>query len=463
MSAEPTFRHDDPGTPESTWLLDPRWADRPLVDVAAVARRHDVLVVSAHPDDETLAVGGLLAALHRVGAEVRVYVATAGEHSHPDATVWRPDDLAEVRVREVAEAVARLAPHASVEQRGHPDGGLTDLEDALAAELVLRCGPDTLVVAPAPDDGHPDHDALGRAAARAAEDAGCALASYLVWRWHHSTPDDLAWDRVHVVEPALPDLRTRRKAVATHRSQVLPLGPCPGDAPVVTVPVLRRAARIVEVLLADPDVLPTRARRGAEAVAHPFEVLYADGADPWEVTTSFYERRKRDLTAAVLGRERYRSVLELGCGTGILTRVLSERATHVVSVDASLTAVDRARADGPDNVTWVVGAVPAVVPDVVPDGGADLVVLSELGYFLTPTELLDTVRAVRAALADGGEIVLVDWRHPTEDIPLDGPTVHEQVLAACADLPHRAHYEDADVLVDVFGHPVSVARDEDRR
>ena len=60
------------------------WDDVGVLDLPAVAQRYArVLVLSAHPDDETLGVGGLLADLADAGAAVSVLVATDGERSHP--------------------------------------------------------------------------------------------------------------------------------------------------------------------------------------------------------------------------------------------------------------------------------------------------------------------------------------------------------------------------------------------
>ncbi len=76
------FHHADPGTAESVWLASDRWDAVPALDVPAVAHRYArVLVVSAHPDDETLGVGGLVADLAQVGARLQVLVATDGVHA----------------------------------------------------------------------------------------------------------------------------------------------------------------------------------------------------------------------------------------------------------------------------------------------------------------------------------------------------------------------------------------------
>ncbi|MGG5260345.1 PIG-L family deacetylase [Phycicoccus avicenniae] len=466
--SDPSFLHTDPGTPEHVWLADPGWWRMPLVDVDALTGRFDeLLVLAAHPDDESLAVGGLVAAAHRGGLPVRVVVATDGEGSHPGASAWQPDALAAVRRREVAAAVEALAPGAVVEHLHLPDGGLADHLEELGAAVAARLRPTTLVLAPWTADGHPDHDALGQVAADAVATAGATVAHYPLWLWHWGAPADLHADVTrpgaavpHVVELALDDLHRKTEALARHPSQTLPLGPLPGDGPVVTDAVLRRARRPVEVLLARPGTLPVRSARPVGVVAEPFDAMYAEGEhDPWGFEGSFSERRKRVLTTAVLRRPRYRRIVEVGCATGILTRELASRADEVVALDVSGEALAVARRDAPPTVRWVHGAAPRDVPE----GEADLVVFSEVGYFLTPTELLETLRRVRRSLAPGGEVVLVHWRHPTEGVPLDGPTVHDVALAALADLGHRTHHEDADVLVDVLGGPESVAAVEGRR
>ena len=454
------FTHTEPGTPETVWLRDPRWSEAPLVDLAATVARYDEIVVAAaHPDDESLAVGGFVAAAARLGASLRVVVATRGEASHPQAAAWTPARLAEVRVAEVEAAVARLAPRARVEHLGFPDGGLEGAEAALADALTDRCGPGTLVVAPCRGDGHPDHDTLGRAAVTAAARTGARTAHYPLWLWHWGAPDDLPWPRAHVVEPTLADHQRKQAALEEYPSQSLPLGPTAGDAPVLTDAVLARAYRLVEVLLAEEGVLAVRAPRGADGVAEPFDAMFATGSDPWGFHGSFYERRKRALTTAVLAREHYCHVVEIGCATGVLTRALAERAGRVTAVDVSAAALAEARRDAPGHVQWVLGQVPSAVPAA----SADLVVLSEVGYFLTPTELIETLRRVGARLDDGGEVVLVHWRHPTEHVPLDGPAVHAQAATVLADLPHRVRYADGDVLIDVWGGPRSVAAGEGRR
>jgi SAM-dependent methyltransferase len=145
--------------------------------------------------------------------------------------------------------------------------------------------------------------------------------------------------------------------------------------------------------------------------------------------------------------------LEIGCATGQLSAQLRARADNVIGMDASEGALDVARART-DAVEWLLGAA----PNDIPDRQFDLVVLSEVAYFLDGPELLATLRAARRQLRPHGEILLANWSAPTDDIPLDGPTVHAQA-AAIFDLPPRARYHDADLTIQVWGEPLSVYRE----
>ena len=118
------FAHTDAGTPESTWLGSEHWDGVGVLDLPAVAQRYArVLVLSAHPDDETLGIGGLVADLADAGATVTVLVATDGERSHPLQGNQARAALAARRRREVQRAVRVLAPTARTTHLGLPDGG----------------------------------------------------------------------------------------------------------------------------------------------------------------------------------------------------------------------------------------------------------------------------------------------------------------------------------------------------
>ena len=247
-----------------------------------------------------------------------------------------------------------------------------------------------------------------------------------------------------------------------------------GAEPLVGPRLRERVERVVETLVVEDrpgarDALlgavePSGALDRAGRVRR-LDAMFDDGnEDPWGVEDSFYERRKRALTLAAPTRDRLGRVLEIGCATGVLTRELAPRSDAVVAVDVSAPALEVARRRDLPGVTWVEGHAPGVLGDPVVTGGApyDVVVLSEVGYFLTGSEWLATLRGLSRLLAADGEVVLCHWQHPVRDLPLDGPAVHAQARAALG-LPVRSSFRDGDVLIEVLGGPESLAREEGRR
>ncbi len=115
-----------------------------------------------------------------------------------------------------------------------------------------------------------------------------------------------------------------------------------------------------------------------------FEKRYQNDIDPWNYRDSWYEQRKYTVTLASLPRPRYRRIWEPACSIGVLTRMLATRADEVIASDLSPTAIAQARSgDVPAQVTWDVHQLPeGPVPT-----GADLVVLSEVLYYLTLPDL----------------------------------------------------------------------------
>ncbi|MGB9033479.1 MAG: PIG-L family deacetylase, partial [Paeniglutamicibacter sp.] len=104
------FSHTDPGTPEAMWVEAGVGELPPLPAEAEPGRAPMVLILSAHPDDETLGAGGLVRLALAAGARVHVIVATAGEASHPGSPGHPPERLARIRAAELEEALAALGP-----------------------------------------------------------------------------------------------------------------------------------------------------------------------------------------------------------------------------------------------------------------------------------------------------------------------------------------------------------------
>ena len=154
----------DEGTDEQAWRdwTAPRsWpplAWEPPGEAAAP------LSVAPHPDAEILGVGGLLAMLTATGGKAEVAVVTDGEASHPGSTVHSQQELAAIRRAETSAACATLGVDPScIQYVGQPDGGIDEsaLTDLLCRQLV----PGRWCLTTWRGDGHPDHEAVARAAA----------------------------------------------------------------------------------------------------------------------------------------------------------------------------------------------------------------------------------------------------------------------------------------------------------
>lgn len=226
------------GTPEIAWTSDETLMRLPFF--APVVPTGRVLLVGPHPDDEVLGAGGSCVVLAAAGARVELVAVTDGEASHPG----RARELAGSRPGETTSALAELGLAGIRQHRlGLADGGVQ--EATVRAALLDLVAPGDLVLAPWDHDGHPDHDAVGRAALAATATRGAGLLQWLVWAWHWARPgtDDLPWWRAarSGYAPSVQDAKLH--AAACFTSQLA------GPAPILPVPVLARLLRPYEVLL----------------------------------------------------------------------------------------------------------------------------------------------------------------------------------------------------------------------
>ena len=232
------------GTDDTRWRSWPAVAGWPAL---AVDPPGPPLVVAPHPDDEVLGVGGLLAVLR----DAEVVAVTDGEASHPGSTVYTRPQLAALRRDETAEALRRLdLRDAPVVHLGQPDGGID--EDAVAAALAARLAPGRWCLATWRDDGHPDHEAVGRAAAAACAATGARLLEYPIWTWHWAEPGDdrVPWYRARRLDLPPAARQAKEAAIQAFPSQIADLGPAPADAAILPPHVLARFRRPFEVLFA---------------------------------------------------------------------------------------------------------------------------------------------------------------------------------------------------------------------
>jgi len=147
-----------------------------------------------------------------------------------------------------------------------------------------------------------------------------------------------------------------------------------------------------------------------------FESLYAADEDPWDVRTTWYERRKRAILLASLGQARYRSAFEPGCGNGEMSAALAARCERLLACDGAASAVAAARrrlhGAAPQAVRIEQRSLPAQWPT---DERFDLVVISELAYYFDAAVLQDLLSRTHAMLEGGGELVMCHYLRDFDD------------------------------------------------
>jgi len=178
--------------------------------------------------------------------------------------------------------------------------------------------------------------------------------------------------------------------------------------------------------------------------------MYSHSADPWELGTRWYEQRKYAITLALLPRQHYRQAFEPGCSIGTLTALLTERCDRVTASDVAAAALESAEhrltdLGRRDQVTLLRRSV----DEPWPPGPFDLLVLSEVGYYLTPDALRGILDRECPRLAIGATVIAAHWRHPVNDYLMSGDQVNG-VVAGTTGLHPIGSYRDADVAIDVF-------------
>ena len=207
-----------------------------------------------------------------------------------------------------------------------------------------------------------------------------------------------------------------------------------------------------------------------------FDALYKDNTDPWQYKTRWYEKRKRDICLAILPQSQYNNAIELGCGNGVLSELLAKRCQALVSIDGNQRAVQltKARLADVSHVKVIQGVIPNrlmtlkdAVMEAYPlsDGMStnkspfDLIVISEILYYLSPNDIDTVIAWTQQNLAIGGTLLCCHWRYAIDGFAMTGETVHQRLHHAFnltsndkhqAELTHQSQMVDSDFLLDVW-------------
>lgn len=223
------------GTPEAEWCAflnrfeDWQPKGGPLV------------VLAPHPDDEILGAGGLIHDWLTSGLPVAIVSVTDGEAADVERA-----GLDLVRREELQQALRKLSPvHVTVKRLGLPDGKVSEHTNRLRNALEAHADPSGTLVVPYEDDGHPDHEAVGKIGIEVAAARGIAVARYPIWAWHRARPSEVAqlpWKRFRL---SLDAQRAKSRAIQCFESQLHP----PRGAPIVPPHVLDYFSRPFEAFV----------------------------------------------------------------------------------------------------------------------------------------------------------------------------------------------------------------------
>ena len=189
-----------------------------------------------------------------------------------------------------------------------------------------------------------------------------------------------------------------------------------------------------------------------------FDNLYADNNDPWDYENRWYEKRKRQICLSLLPSENYASILEVGCSNGVFSEYLAARCQKLTCIDGNATAVQLAQ----NRLKHLahVHVLQQQIPVQWPQQKFDLIVISEIAYYLSHSELLQLSKLAEQSLTAQGMILCCHWRYPIAGFALTGAQVHELLMQNLS-LHHYLNLNDPDFVLDIWSKDsISLAQKE---
>ncbi|MCX2574139.1 bifunctional PIG-L family deacetylase/class I SAM-dependent methyltransferase [Pedobacter sandarakinus] len=411
------------------------------------------LVLIPHPDDESLACAGLVATLRERGIQFRFILTTDGSRSHPNSVKYPAEKLAQLRKKELEEALTLMGmspslltcyqcTDASMPARG--DSGFSELVAKLAADLG-NFKPD-LILVPYELDPHCDHRATWQLLMAALEKGPISrptIWEYPIWLYANAESSDVPklkpGELRYLDVSSFNDLK--RSCIAAHQSQVSRLIDDDPSGFMLHEDMIANFTSGREYFMERAKINPS-----ASLPEDYFESLYRTDNDPWKFESSAYEQGKYEATLAVIPKHRYSNALEIGCSIGVFTEKLEAYCEALTGIDLSETALAKAkkRMFGFPQVKFILGGIPSAFPKDT----FDLIVMSEVGYYLSVKDLATTRSLIQAHMRSKGILVLVHWTHFVVDYPISGDQVHEYFLAS--PLIHVHGQRSDDYRIDVF-------------
>jgi len=157
-----------------------------------------------------------------------------------------------------------------------------------------------------------------------------------------------------------------------------------------------------------------------------FEAKFQENPDPWNYGSSRFEAFKRQILLQACGTRQYGRGLELACANGETSLLLARKCLSLLAVDGSVSAVAEAqrRTAGLRHVV----IAEAALPQDMPRGPFDLIVISELLYYLKSRDLDAVLRRSIAALAPGGRLVVLHHTIYFDDVAIPPAAAQQRAI-----------------------------------
>ncbi|MEG3840233.1 SAM-dependent methyltransferase [Microcoleus sp. herbarium14] len=183
-----------------------------------------------------------------------------------------------------------------------------------------------------------------------------------------------------------------------------------------------------------------------------FDETFRENSDPWGYTTNFNEISKFRATIRALPKVQFKNAFEIACAIGVLTEKLAPKCDRLLSVDYSEVGLVEARKRCSN--------LPQVrfermqIPQQFPTEKFDLILFSEVGFFLTMADLLETKQKIIDGLLPGGYLLMVHYRATAGDyFILDGETVHDTFVQNSGQyLKHLGDPRKKFFMIDLVRH-----------
>ncbi|RPE31386.1 LmbE family N-acetylglucosaminyl deacetylase [Acinetobacter sp. BIGb0102] len=213
-----------------------------------------IVIVAPHPDDEILGCGGLMQQLISLNCRLVIVAVSNGTQSHPHSSKYSPEQLDRIRPQESLAALhcLEVSDFAQRIALNLPDGQIHLHTEQLWQALDKQVQAEDILICSYAQDGHPDHEAVGKTVQAFALAHDLSYLHVLIWAWHWARPLDprINWQQARAYSLTQSQLIKKRQAIMQFKSQI-EADESTGNAAVLSPAIIERLLMPWEVYLCE--------------------------------------------------------------------------------------------------------------------------------------------------------------------------------------------------------------------